>query len=217
MISAQAASCPGRAMRDRDQRLRIAGSRSARTAARCAAPGTRGGMRILVTNDDGINAQGLEVCEEIARKISEDVWVIAPEHDQSGVSHSLSLNDPLRLRAARRAALCGEGHADRLRHHGRAPHHAGGARPRAVRRQPRPATPPRTCSIPAPSRRRRRRRCSASRRSRCRRPTPRRASSSRTGRPRSTTRPTSSARARRGHPARRAGQRQLSRIARPAR
>ena len=55
-------------------------------------------MRILVTNDDGINAPGLKICEEIARKISEDVWVIAPEHDQSGVSHSLSLNDPLRLR-----------------------------------------------------------------------------------------------------------------------
>ena len=55
-------------------------------------------MRILVTNDDGINAQGLKICEQIARKISDDVWVIAPEHDQSGVSHSLSLNDPLRLR-----------------------------------------------------------------------------------------------------------------------
>ena len=57
-------------------------------------------MRILVTNDDGINAQGLKICEQIARKISDDVWVIAPEHDQSGVSHSLSLNDPLRLRQA---------------------------------------------------------------------------------------------------------------------
>ncbi|MEA3026267.1 MAG: 5/3-nucleotidase [Alphaproteobacteria bacterium] len=55
-------------------------------------------MRILVTNDDGIHAHGLKICEEIARKISDDVWVIAPEHDQSGVSHSLSLNDPLRLR-----------------------------------------------------------------------------------------------------------------------
>jgi 5'-nucleotidase len=55
-------------------------------------------MRILVTNDDGIHAQGLKGCEEIARKISDDVWVIAPEYDQSGVSHSLSLNDPLRLR-----------------------------------------------------------------------------------------------------------------------
>ena len=55
-------------------------------------------MRILVTNDDGIHAPGLKVCEDIARELSEDVWVIAPEYDQSGVSHSLSLNDPLRLR-----------------------------------------------------------------------------------------------------------------------
>jgi 5'-nucleotidase len=55
-------------------------------------------MRILVTNDDGIHAPGLKACEEIARKLSDDVWVVAPEYDQSGVSHSLSLNDPLRLR-----------------------------------------------------------------------------------------------------------------------
>ena len=55
-------------------------------------------MRILVTNDDGINSQGLEVCEEIARKLSDEVWIVAPEYDQSGVAHSLSLNDPLRLR-----------------------------------------------------------------------------------------------------------------------
>ena len=56
-------------------------------------------MRILVTNDDGIHAPGLAVLEEIARELSDDVWVVAPETDQSGVSHSLSLNDPLRLRA----------------------------------------------------------------------------------------------------------------------
>ncbi len=55
-------------------------------------------MRILVTNDDGIHAPGLEVCEKIARALSDDVWIVAPETDQSGVSHSLSLNDPLRLR-----------------------------------------------------------------------------------------------------------------------
>src|SRR6185437_2556124 len=55
-------------------------------------------MRILVTNDDGIHSEGLDVCAEIGRALSEDVWVIAPEFDQSGVSHSLSLNDPLRLR-----------------------------------------------------------------------------------------------------------------------
>src|SRR6201995_3031326 len=55
-------------------------------------------MRILCTNDDGIHAPGLKIVEEIARALSDDVCVVAPELDQSGVSHSLSLNDPLRLR-----------------------------------------------------------------------------------------------------------------------
>ena len=55
-------------------------------------------MRILVTNDDGIHAPGLGALETIARGLSDDVTVVAPEYDQSGVSHSLSLNDPLRLR-----------------------------------------------------------------------------------------------------------------------
>jgi 5'-nucleotidase len=55
-------------------------------------------MRILCTNDDGIHAPGLKIIEDIARKLSDDVWVVAPELDQSGVSHSLSLNDPMRLR-----------------------------------------------------------------------------------------------------------------------
>jgi 5'-nucleotidase len=66
-------------------------------------------MRILITNDDGIHAEGLDICEKIARVLSDDVWVIAPEHDQSGVAHSLSLNDPLRLRqvAERRFAVRG--------------------------------------------------------------------------------------------------------------
>ena len=55
-------------------------------------------MRILCTNDDGIHAPGIKIIEEIAKQLSDDVWVVAPELDQSGVSHSLSLNDPLRLR-----------------------------------------------------------------------------------------------------------------------
>ena len=55
-------------------------------------------MRILVTNDDGIHSEGLDISAEIGRALSSDVWVVAPEFDQSGVSHSLSLNDPLRLR-----------------------------------------------------------------------------------------------------------------------
>jgi 5'-nucleotidase len=55
-------------------------------------------MRILVTNDDGIHAPGLDACARIAQALADDVWVVAPEFDQSGVSHSLSLNDPLRMR-----------------------------------------------------------------------------------------------------------------------
>ena len=65
--------------------------------------------RILISNDDGINAPGLDVCADIARMLSDDVWVVAPEFDQSGVAHSLSLNDPLRMRAVdeRRFAIKG--------------------------------------------------------------------------------------------------------------
>ena len=55
-------------------------------------------MRILITNDDGIHAPGLAVLERIARALADEVVVVAPETDQSGVAHSLSLNDPLRLR-----------------------------------------------------------------------------------------------------------------------
>jgi 5'-nucleotidase len=55
-------------------------------------------MRILITNDDGIHAPGLKVLENIARKLTDDVFIVAPETDQSGVAHSLSLADPLRLR-----------------------------------------------------------------------------------------------------------------------
>ena len=54
--------------------------------------------RILVTNDDGIHAQGLKVLEAIARSITDDVWVVAPEMEQSAASHSLTINRPLRLR-----------------------------------------------------------------------------------------------------------------------
>ncbi|MBS3649634.1 5'/3'-nucleotidase SurE [Pseudaminobacter sp. 19-2017] len=55
-------------------------------------------MRILLTNDDGIHAEGLQLLERIARRLSDDVWVVAPETDQSGFAHSLSLSQPLRMR-----------------------------------------------------------------------------------------------------------------------
>ena len=55
--------------------------------------------RILVTNDDGVNAPGLRVLERIAKSLSDDVWVVAPETNQSGASHSLTLQRPLRVRS----------------------------------------------------------------------------------------------------------------------
>ncbi len=55
-------------------------------------------MRILVTNDDGINAPGLKIMQTIALKLTKDVWVVAPEREQSGASHSLTLHEPLRCR-----------------------------------------------------------------------------------------------------------------------
>lgn len=55
-------------------------------------------MRILVTNDDGIHGPGLVVLENIARSLSDDVWVVAPDEERSGAGHSLSLSNPLRYR-----------------------------------------------------------------------------------------------------------------------
>jgi 5'-nucleotidase len=55
-------------------------------------------MRILLTNDDGVDSPGLHALREIALQLSDDVWVVAPETNQSGASHSLSLHEPLRMR-----------------------------------------------------------------------------------------------------------------------
>ena len=65
--------------------------------------------RILVSNDDGIHAPGLKVLERIARSLSKDVWVVAPESEQSGASHSLTVRTPLRIRrvSTRRYAVNG--------------------------------------------------------------------------------------------------------------
>ncbi|NML35044.1 5'/3'-nucleotidase SurE [Paraburkholderia antibiotica] len=53
--------------------------------------------RVLLTNDDGIDAPGLAVLEAVAAELAHEVWVVAPEHDQSGTSHSISLHSPLRV------------------------------------------------------------------------------------------------------------------------
>jgi 5'-nucleotidase len=55
-------------------------------------------MRILLTNDDGIDAPGLHALRQIASELSDDVWIVAPEVNKSGAGHSLSLNEPLRMR-----------------------------------------------------------------------------------------------------------------------
>ena len=66
-------------------------------------------MRILLTNDDGIHAEGLETLEKIAYALTDDVWVVAPEYEQSGASRALTLADPLRVRkvAERKWAVTG--------------------------------------------------------------------------------------------------------------
>jgi 5'-nucleotidase len=65
--------------------------------------------RILVSNDDGIHAPGLKVLEKVARALSDDVWVVAPESDNSGASHSFTVRKPLQVHrlAPQRFAISG--------------------------------------------------------------------------------------------------------------
>jgi 5'-nucleotidase len=63
-------------------------------------------MRILLTNDDGVNATGLKVLETIARALSDDVWIVAPTEEQSGAGHSLTLTRPVRLRRLGERRFC---------------------------------------------------------------------------------------------------------------
>ena len=55
-------------------------------------------MRILITNDDGAGAHGLTVLHQVAKALTDDVWIVAPEMNQSGASHALTLQVPLRYR-----------------------------------------------------------------------------------------------------------------------
>lgn len=65
--------------------------------------------RILVVNDDGIRARGLKALERIAKSLSDDVWIFAPEEEQSGAAHSLSLTKAIRVNhlGARRYSVGG--------------------------------------------------------------------------------------------------------------
>jgi 5'-nucleotidase len=55
-------------------------------------------VRILLTNDDGIEAPGLAALARIAARLSDDIWVCAPEAEQSGASRALTLAEPVRVR-----------------------------------------------------------------------------------------------------------------------
>jgi 5'-nucleotidase len=65
--------------------------------------------RILLTNDDGIDAPGLAILAAIAGELADEVWIVAPEHDQSGTSMTLGLHQARRVypRGARRYAVNG--------------------------------------------------------------------------------------------------------------
>jgi 5'-nucleotidase len=65
--------------------------------------------RILIANDDGFDAPGIRLLEKVAKSLCPDVWVVAPETEQSGASHSLTLRRPLRIRqiSKRRFAIDG--------------------------------------------------------------------------------------------------------------
>ena len=63
-------------------------------------------MRILLTNDDGVNAAGLKLLETIARLFSADIWIVAPTEEQSGAGHSLTLSVPVRLRKLGERRFC---------------------------------------------------------------------------------------------------------------
>jgi len=57
-------------------------------------------MRILITNDDGINAPGLQVLTEIAEELAGpdgEVWTVAPAFEQSGVAHCISFTQPMMI------------------------------------------------------------------------------------------------------------------------
>jgi len=55
-------------------------------------------VRILLTNDDGVQATGLRILREIAEELSDDVWICAPDTEQSAASRGVSLHNPVRLK-----------------------------------------------------------------------------------------------------------------------
>lgn len=54
--------------------------------------------RILLVNDDGVHARGIDLLEEICRTVTDDVWIVCPDEEKSGASHSVSFANPVRVR-----------------------------------------------------------------------------------------------------------------------
>jgi 5'-nucleotidase len=63
-----------------------------------APPARLSQHRILIVNDDGIEAEGLKLLAELARDITDDIWIVAPDEERSGFSHSVSMTIPIRVR-----------------------------------------------------------------------------------------------------------------------
>ena len=80
-------------------------SRAQRDAAMSAKPLSR----ILLTNDDGIDSEGLGVAAEVASRFAEEIWIVAPQRDQTAASHALSFHQPVRVieHAPRKFAVIG--------------------------------------------------------------------------------------------------------------
>ncbi|MCB9895530.1 MAG: 5'/3'-nucleotidase SurE [Planctomycetes bacterium] len=52
-------------------------------------------MRILITNDDGMNAPGLVTLEQAAQRLGGEVYVVAPEREHSAQSHAITIRQPV--------------------------------------------------------------------------------------------------------------------------
>lgn len=71
-------------------------------------------LRILITNDDGVDAPGIAIMADIARGLSDDIWIVAPDGNQSGAGHRFTLGHELTIdrRDARTFAIIGGSPAD---------------------------------------------------------------------------------------------------------
>jgi 5'-nucleotidase len=67
------------------------------------------GARVLISNDDGLHAPGLRLLEKTVRKLVKEVWVVAPETEQSAASHSLTMRRPLFVRRVGRRRFAVDG------------------------------------------------------------------------------------------------------------